>query len=97
MSKIDELLKNEKVEWKKIKEVFEIRNGYTPSKRNEEFWEGGTIPWFRTDDLREQGKMVKGSKQHITEKAIKGKELLVSTYRKSKQKRDNKKNKRQKQ
>lgn len=84
MSKIDELLKNEKVEWKKIKEVFEIRNGYTPSKRNEEFWEGGTIPWFRTDDLREQGKMVKGSKQHITEKAIKGKELLVSTYRKSK-------------
>ena len=37
MSKIDELLKNEKVEWKKIKDVFEIRNGYTPSKKNKEF------------------------------------------------------------
>lgn len=28
MSKIDELLKNEKVEWKKLGEVAEIKNGY---------------------------------------------------------------------
>ena len=78
MSKIDELLKNEKVEWKEIGEVFEIRNGYTPSKSNKEFWENGTIPWFRMDDLREQGKILKDSKQHITEKAIKGKCLFKS-------------------
>ena len=64
------------VEWKKIKEVFDIRNGYTPSKKNREFWEGGNIPWLRMDDLREQGKIVIDSKQHITEKAIKGKGLF---------------------
>lgn len=78
MSKIDELLKNEKVEWKKIKDVFEIRNGYTPSKKNKEFWENGTISWFRMDDLRKQGKILRDSKQHITEKAIKGKGLFQS-------------------
>ena len=65
-------------EWKKLREVFEIRNGYTPSKSNKEFWSNGTIPWFRMDDLREQGKILKDSKQHITEKAIKGKGLFKS-------------------
>lgn len=38
------------VEWKRLDEVFELRNGYTPSKNNPEFWEGGTIPWFRMED-----------------------------------------------
>ena len=66
------------VEWKKIKKVFELRNGYTPSKRNKEFWENGTIPWFRMDDLRERGKIVSDSKQHITEKAVKGRGLFKS-------------------
>ncbi|WP_233397755.1 restriction endonuclease subunit S, partial [Helicobacter pylori] len=35
------------VEFKTLEEVFEIKNGYTPSKNNPEFWEKGTIPWFR--------------------------------------------------
>ncbi|MGT0092026.1 restriction endonuclease subunit S, partial [Helicobacter pylori] len=33
------------VEFKTLEEVFEIKNGYTPSKNNPEFWEKGTIPW----------------------------------------------------
>ncbi|MGT0083980.1 restriction endonuclease subunit S, partial [Helicobacter pylori] len=37
------------VEFKTLEEVFEIKNGYTPSKNNPEFWEKGTIPWFRME------------------------------------------------
>ena len=72
------MLKNEKVEWKKLGEIFEIRNGYTPSKQNKDFWENGNIPWFRMDDIRDSGRILKDSKQHITEKAIKGKGLFKS-------------------
>ena len=59
------------VEWKKLGEVFEIRNGYTPSKSHPEYWEGGTIPWFRMEDIRLHGRILSDSIQHITELGIK--------------------------
>ncbi|WP_187870768.1 restriction endonuclease subunit S [Helicobacter pylori] len=64
------------VEFKTLEEVFEIKNGYTPSKNNPEFWEKGTIPWFRMEDIREKGRILKDSIQHITPKALKGKKLF---------------------
>ncbi|GAA8457802.1 hypothetical protein KKKH21_08480 [Helicobacter pylori] len=64
------------VEFRKLGEVFEIKNGYTPSKNNPEFWEKGTIPWFRMEDIRENGRILKDSIQHITPKALKGKKLF---------------------
>ncbi|GAA7436627.1 restriction endonuclease subunit S [Helicobacter pylori] len=64
------------VEFKTLEEVFEIKNGYTPSKKNPEFWEKGTIPWFRMEDIRENGRILKDSIQHITPKALKGKKLF---------------------
>jgi type I restriction enzyme S subunit len=30
-----------------LDEVFDIRNGYTPSKSNEQFWNDGTVPWYK--------------------------------------------------
>lgn len=61
-------------EWKtpSIGEVFELRNGYTPSKAVNEFWEGGTIPWFRMEDIRTNGGFLKDAIQHITPLAVKG-------------------------
>ncbi|GAA8886175.1 restriction endonuclease subunit S [Helicobacter pylori] len=64
------------VEFKTLEEIFEIKNGYTPSKNNPEFWEKGTIPWFRMEDIRENGRILKDSIQHITPKALKGKKLF---------------------
>ncbi|MUT41785.1 restriction endonuclease subunit S [Helicobacter pylori] len=64
------------VGFKTLEEVFEIKNGYTPSKNNPEFWENGTIPWFRMEDIRENGRILKDSIQHITPKALKGKKLF---------------------
>ena len=59
-----------------MEEVFEMRNGYTPSKNNPEFWENGTIPWFRMEDIRENGRILSDAIQHITPDAIKGKGLF---------------------
>ena len=56
-----------------ISEVFELRNGYTPSKAVEAFWEGGTIPWFRMEDIRENGGILNDAIQHISPLGIKGK------------------------
>ncbi|GAA9635494.1 restriction endonuclease subunit S [Helicobacter pylori] len=79
MHKIERLLQTlapKGVEFKTLEEVFEIKNGYTPSKNNPEFWEKGTIPWFRMEDIRENGRILKDSIQHITPKALKSKKLF---------------------
>ena len=56
-----------KVEWKTLEEIFNLKNGYTPSKSNQEYWENGTIPWFRMEDIRENGRVLNLSLIHISE------------------------------
>lgn len=56
----------------RLRYVFELRNGYTPSKNELSYWSGGTIPWFRMEDIRKNGRILSDSIQHITSKAIKG-------------------------
>lgn len=60
------------VEWVRLGDACEIRNGYTPSKANRNFWDGGTIPWFRMEDIRANGRILSDSIQHITPEAVKG-------------------------
>ena len=61
----------QKIEVRKLFEIFEIRNGYTPSKKNKENWINGTIPWFRLEDIRENGRELDDSIQHITSIGVK--------------------------
>ena len=68
---LERLLEGETVEWKTLGEVFHTRNGYTPSKTNDDFWKGGTIPWFRMDDIRASGRILNDSTLHITPQAVK--------------------------
>lgn len=56
--------------------IFEIKNGYTPSKSNPEYWDGGTIPWFRMEDIRMNGHILSDSIQHITSLGVKGSGLF---------------------
>lgn len=56
----------------RLRFVCELRNGYTPSKSNPDFWENGTIPWYRMEDIRETGRRLNDAKQYITEDAVKG-------------------------
>ena len=59
-----------------MSEIFEIKNGYTPSKAKPEYWTNGTIPWFRMEDIRTNGRILEDSIQHITPEALKGGRLF---------------------
>ena len=71
MSKIDELLKGEKVEWKELSEVFDIKTGYTPSKSNKEYWINGTTDWYTIQDIRDRGRILNFANVKVSSKAIK--------------------------
>ena len=66
----------EGVEMKTLKDVFDTRNGYTPSTSNSQFWDDGIIPWFKMEDIRDNGRILNDSNLHITTSAIKGKGLF---------------------
>jgi type I restriction enzyme S subunit len=55
---LEKLLNGAKVEWIPVANLFYLKNGYTPSKSKKEFWENGTVPWFRMDDIRQNVKFV---------------------------------------
>ena len=68
---LEKLLDSATVAWFSVSELFHLKNGYTPSKSKKEFWEEGTIPWFRMDDIRQNGQILNDSIQKVTEEAIK--------------------------
>ncbi len=68
---LEKLLDGAEVTWVPIAELFHLKNGYTPSKSKKEFWEDGKIPWFRMDDIRQNGQILDSSLQKITESAVK--------------------------
>ena len=55
--------------WVRLGTLCNITNGFTPSRSNPDFW-NGDIPWFTIDDVREQGRFISHTNQHITDKAI---------------------------
>ena len=75
MSRLDEMIAElcpDGVEYRTVNELFNTRNGYTPSKSNPEFWENGTVPWFRMEDIRENGQILSDAIQYVNRKAVKG-------------------------
>lgn len=73
---LERLLDRSDVRWVSIRDLFHIKNGYTPHKSNPDFWNKGTIPWFRLNDLRENGAILDDSIQKITAAAVKSGELF---------------------
>ena len=76
MSKLDSLIAQlcpDGVEYVPLSELFDLRNGYTPSKANAAYWQNGTIPWFRMEDIRANGRVLSDAIQHISASALKGK------------------------
>ncbi|MDO7231085.1 restriction endonuclease subunit S [Acinetobacter nosocomialis] len=76
MSFLERLLDDMNIEWKLVSEIFHLKNGYTPSTSKKEFWENGSIPWFRMDDIRENGRILDNSLQKVSEIAVKGGKLF---------------------
>lgn len=68
----------------KMTDIFNLKNGFTPSKSNDMFWKNGLIPWFRMEDIREKGGILSDAVQHVTKEAAKGNifpknSIIVST------------------
>ena len=68
----------------KLDDLFTTRNGYTPSKSNKEYWNSNDIPWFRMEDIRENGRILDYALQGVSKKAVKGNvfpenSIIVST------------------
>jgi len=79
MNRIEKLLEEmcpEGVEFRRLGDIFDLRNGYTPSKSNTSFWRNGSIPWFRMEDIRANGRVLSDSIQYVTKSAIKGGRLF---------------------
>ncbi|MCD7790905.1 MAG: restriction endonuclease subunit S [Bacteroides thetaiotaomicron] len=55
----------------RLDSIFDIKGGYTPSKSNKAYWENGTIPWFRMEDIRENGRVLNNAIQKINKSAVK--------------------------
>ena len=75
MSRIDDLIRDlcpDGVEFRTLEEIFETRNGYTPSKNDPEAWAGNDVPWFRMDDIRSHGRILRDATQRISISAVKG-------------------------
>ena len=64
-------LNNEDFKSYELQEIFDMKNGYTPSTLNNEFWDNGKIPWFRMEDIRLNGGVLNDSIQHITPASLK--------------------------
>ncbi|MDG6851184.1 restriction endonuclease subunit S [Glaesserella parasuis] len=73
---IEKLLNGREVEWFALEDIFDLKNGYTPSKSNKDYWENGTIPWFRMEDIRENGQILSSALQKVSVHAIKGGKLF---------------------
>ena len=75
MSRLNELIEKlcpDGVETFELQKLFVTRNGYTPSKAKSELWKNGTVPWFKMEDIRENGNILSDSIQHVNECAVKG-------------------------
>ena len=79
MNKIEKLIKEmcpNGVEYKKLGEIFTIRNGYTPSTKNKEFWKNGEISWFRLEDIRCNGRILNEALKKVNIKGVKKNKLF---------------------
>lgn len=70
--KIEGLRNNTEISFYALSKVFNTRNGYTPSKSVQEFWESEDIPWFKMEDIRENGNILSYAKNYVSNSAIKG-------------------------
>lgn len=64
-------------EWKvvRLKEIATVGNGTTPSRKNDDYWNNGTIPWLPTSKVNEREILF--ANEFITDKALKETSLKI--------------------
>ena len=69
-SKYNELFNEEKVEWIRIGDIFDVVTGGTPSKKNDDYWTNGTIPWIGSNMCYDEP-IYENDGKYITELGLK--------------------------
>ena len=64
------------IQYLELNEIFDIKTGYTPSTKNPEFWNNGTILWFKMHDLINNGMVLNDSILKVNQKAVKSSGLF---------------------
>lgn len=59
------------VEFRRLDELFATRNGYTPSRSDMSAWDSHDIPWFRMEDIRENGGILDSALTYVSSSAVK--------------------------
>ena len=73
------------VEYRRLDELFATRNGYTPPRSDMSAWGSHDIPWFRMEDIRENGGILDRALTYVSSSAVKNgvlfpeNSLLVAT------------------
>lgn len=55
----------------KLKEIFDLQMGKTPSRSNSEYWNTKDYKWISIADLSQTGKYISDTKEHISDHAVK--------------------------
>ena len=79
MSRIEDLIAKHcpnGVELIELQKLFTTRNGYTPSRKNPEYWENGTVPWFRLADIRGGDRILTEAIENVSPSAVKNSGLF---------------------
>lgn len=74
MSRLAELIEElcpDGVEYRRLDELFATRNGYTPSRSDMSAWDSHDIPWFRMEDIRENGGILDRAMTYVSSSAVK--------------------------
>ena len=54
----------------KLKEIFDLQMGKTPSRNNTEYWNTNDYKWISIADLTKTGKYISETKEYLSESAI---------------------------
>lgn len=79
MSRVDDLIKElcpNGVTFVTLEKLFHIKGGYTPPKSNPKNWETSEIPWFRMEDIRENGPVLDAALSGVSPAAVKNGQLF---------------------
>ena len=55
----------------KLKDIFDLQMGKTPSRNNSQYWNADDFKWISIADLTKTGKYISETKEYLSESAVK--------------------------
>ncbi|QLA20900.1 restriction endonuclease subunit S [Desulfolutivibrio sulfoxidireducens] len=65
----ENIFRSDDTPWSTIGTIARVGNGTTPSRKNNDFWEGGTVPWLSSGKIHDR--IIQSADEYITPAALK--------------------------